>query len=230
MKTVMYYLQNTDLNEVLDIIANDLMKDTIALLEMKDRTIEDIRTRYKDTISESIDELLKLEMIPTDRWVLYLCDCADHGDIDRQLYLCDVNEIRENIDASSYSFISADWQETLGYLVADNKLTQDYITTVLAEYLKEVTYFGSMMEIRMKRIERVKSELDKSMQDIREEHTISAEDVFRKLEEEYGWPHDEEDETQDRLRQAIHEAEHNFNQYCHRRERKRILKSIQTLL
>lgn len=125
MKTVKYYLQNTDREAVLNIIVNDLMKDSIALLEMKDQTVEDIQKRNKILMSEAIDELLLLEAFPTDRWVLYLCDCADRGDVDRQLYLCDVNEIRDDIDANSYSFISADWQETLGYLVADNKLTQD---------------------------------------------------------------------------------------------------------
>ena len=114
----------------------------------------------------------------------------------------------------------------MGYLVADNKLTQDYLYDLLAQFLNELSFFGTDPEEHRKKVEQTHTDLDQAMEEIKAGHTIPAEQVFRELAEKHGFPVDEKDEFKDGLRSEIFAAQYKHSRYCHWRERSRILASI----
>lgn len=224
MKTIQYYLKNASRENLLGSLAYDLLRDPLALLEMKDHTVAEIEEAYKAHMGKLIDHLLSLQAEPSDHMVFYLSDAKSHDDrTGKTLDLVDLNQIREDIHATGYGFEFTRWQESLGYLVADNKLTQDYLVDLLTQYLREITFFGSDPEAHEKKVEEVLDELDKSMEEFKAGNVgVSLEELDREL----GFPVDEKDEVQDTLRSEVIKAEMEYNRYCQFRERKRILESL----
>ena len=230
MKTIQEYLRNTDRERLLNAIAYDTLNNTILLLEYKDKTIDEIQNAIKMHMNAFIDHLLTLKTKPSDHMVLYMNEATSFdrrfNHEDKELCLIDINEIRKDIYASSYGFELSDWEKTLGYLVADNKLTQDYMTHLLTQYLNEISFFGTDPKKRQKNIDEIHADLDQALKEIERGETIPAEEVSKNLADEYGFPIDEEDDFQDLLKKGIFEAEFKYVRYCHWRERSRILSSM----
>ena len=227
MKTIQYYLEKTDREKILDRLAYDLLCDPLQLLELDSLPVKEIQEKYKKHMSGFIDHLLSLEPQPSDHMVLYMCDAVSYdgqrGQGDKTICLVDMNELRKDIHAPGYGFEMSPLEQTLGYLVADNKLTQDYMTDLLAQYLNEVSFFGTEPEQRKKQISQVHEDLGRSMESLKEGKGIPAKEALKEMARQYGFPVDEEDEKQDTLKSRIIKAEVEYSRYCHWRERKRIL-------
>ena len=230
MKTVQMYLKEADREKILDALAYDRICDSLFLLEHDDRSIKEIQDAYKNHMNGFIDYLLSLEAVPSQGMVLYLCD-ADGFNTRfnheyKMLCLCDIEEIKKDIGCPDYGFSFSDINETLGYLVAENKLTQDYMTELLTQFIEEISFFGTDPDSRDENIEEVYERLDRSIQQIKEGNTMPANDVIKELAEEHGFPMDEKDEYQDKLHSAVMEAEIRLDKYNHWRERSRILEGF----
>ena len=230
MKTVQTVLREADRDRLLDSLAYDILYDTQLLLELKNRTITEIQEACCNHMNAFIDCLLSLKTEASDHMVLYMCEATIFDKActheDKTLHLIDINEIRQDINASSYGFEFTDWGEAMGYLVSDNKLTQDYLYDLLSQFLNEISFFGIDPEERREKVKEVHDELDQAMEDVKAGHTIPAEQVFRELAEEHGFPVDEKDDFADSLKSEIFAAQYNYSRYCHWRERSRILESI----
>lgn len=196
----------------------------------KDRTIDEIRNAVKMNMNAFLDHLLSLKTKPSDHMVMYLNKASSFdrrfNHEDKILCLIDINEIRKDIYSSSYAFELAKLETTLGYLVSDNKLTQNYITDLLTQYLNEISFFGTDPEKRQKTIDEIRADLDEAMKEIEEGKTISAEELFNDLSKEFEFRIDEEDKYQDMLKKEILETEFRYSRYCHWRERSRILSDM----
>ncbi|MBQ8940684.1 MAG: hypothetical protein IJ062_02530 [Firmicutes bacterium] len=226
MKTVQSYLRNADKVSLLGQLAYDMLGDRIHLLELKNKSIEDIQIAYKDSMSEFIDHLLTIDAIPAENMVLYLSEATA---FDKQmnneyvsLHLVDLNEINENIYASSYAFEMTDWGKALGYLVADNELTQKRIIELLTLFLREISFFGTDPEKHKIRVEKLHADLERSIKEIKEGKTgktYSAEEVFGKSD----FPIDE---THRMLEIEMKKAEYKYDRYSCWHERSIILKNI----
>ncbi len=230
MKNVQTVLREADRERLLDLLAYDILYDTQLLLELKDRTITEIQEACRSQMNAFIEYLLSLQAEPSDHMVLYMCDATSFDKAsnheDKTLHLIDINEIRKDIYASSDGFEFSDWSEALGYLVADNKLTQDYLYDLLSQFLNEISFFGTDTEEREKKVEEVHTDLDQAMEEVKAGHTIPAEQVYREMTEEHGFPVDEKDAFADSLKSEIFAAQYKFSRYYHWRERSRILESI----
>ncbi|MBQ9210414.1 MAG: hypothetical protein IJ153_01835 [Clostridia bacterium] len=230
MKTVQEHLREADRIGLLDAVAYDTICNSLLLLEYPDNTIAEIQDASKERMNDLIEHLLSIEAVPTDHMVLYMVPATSFdrqlNHDERSLCLIDLNEVRNDIYSASYAFELTAWTETLGYLVADNKLTQDYITDLLKQYLHEISFFGADPELHREEVEKVNTELDQAMKEIDEGHIIPAEDVFEELRKEHGLPLDEKDEKMDALKSKIIEAEIGLHRYCNWRERSRILESL----
>lgn len=230
MKTIQTVLREADRNRLLDALAYDLLYDTKLLLELKDKTIEQIQKACRNHMNAFIDHLLAQQAVASDHMVLYMCEASSFDRTfnheDKTLNLIDLNEIKQDINASSYAFEFADWSEALGYLVADTKLTQDYLYDLLSRFLNELSFFGADPEEHQKNVKKAHAELDQAMEEVKAGRTIPAEQVFRELAEEHGFPVDEKDESMEGLRSEVLAAQYKYKRYCHWRERSRILESI----
>ena len=230
MKTVQTVLREANRDRLLDSLAYDMLYDTQLLQELKDKTIGQIQEACRNHMNAFIDHLLSLRVTLSDHMVLYMCEASSYDKVynrkDKTLNLIDLNEIRQDIYASSYAFEFTDWSEALGYLVADNKLTQDYLYDLLSQFLNDISFFGADPEEHRENVKKVHAELDQAMEEIKTGHTIPAEQVFQELAEEHGFPVDEKDESMEGLRSEVLAAQYKYRRYCHWRERSRILESI----
>ena len=230
MKTVQLVLRETDRDRHLDALAYDILYDTQLLLELKDRTVERIQEACRSQMNAFIEYLLSLQAEPSDHMVLYLCEASSfdkaYNHEDKTLNLIDINEIRQDIYASSYGFEFSDWSEVLGYLVADNKLMREHLVELLSQFLNELSFFGTDPEEHRKKVEEMHADLDQTMEEVKAGYTIPAEEVFRELAEEHGFPVDEKDAFADSLKSEIVAAQYKYSRYCHWRERSRILESL----
>lgn len=230
MKTIQQHLREADRKKLVDALAYEQLGDKLMLLEMRDWPVSEIQNRYKERMNDLIDHLISMNVTPSDHMMFYICEAAsfDRGfdQRDKAMNLIDVSEIRKDIDASGYGCEFADWQESLGYMVADNKLTQDYLTDLLMQYLEEVSFFGMDPARRTERLNEVRQSLDQSMLDAENDKGVPAEEFMKQMANKYGWPIKEKDQRQDELKGKMIEAEMEYLRYCHRRERQRILNGL----
>lgn len=96
---------------------------------------------------------------------------------------------------------------------------------MLAQYLKQISFFGTDADQQKKEVEKIYADLEKSQKQIERGEYYTTEEVFREMEED-GYPIDEEDDTQEALESKIQEAEMELDRYMHQRERSRILESL----
>lgn len=230
MKTVQEYLRTADRERLLDSLVYDEIYDSNLLFELKDLTITEIQYAYKKDMNAFIDHLLTLKAEPTDHMILYLSNiCPDIGGKsyqDKSLNLIDLNEIRKDINASSYAFDLTAWEKTLGYLVADTKLTQDYIDELLVQFLQEISFLGTDPNEHQNEVEQIWADIEEGMKEIEEGKTIPAEQALEEIRKDRGRPIDEKDAVQERYEDEYLTAKFKYNRYCTWRERSRILTSL----
>ena len=152
MKTIQQHLREANRKKLLDALAYEQLGNRLMLFQLHDMTVSEIQNAYKRRMNSLIEYLLSLEVSPSDHMVFYLSEATSFDRIYNQqnkaMHLINVCEIRKDIDASGYGCDFTDWQESLGYMVADNKLTQDYLTDLIIEYLEEISFFGMDSEQR----------------------------------------------------------------------------------
>ena len=230
MKTVQTYLREADREGLLESIVYDELYNMDLLSEYQDKTVSEIRDAIKKRMNGLIEYLLSLEVVPSDHDVLYMVEATsydkEYNHEHRTLTRVNLNEIRKDIYANSYAFEFSDWAETLGYLVADNKLTQDYMTELLTQYLRETSFFGFDPEARQERVKEVYDDLEQSMKEIKEGLTASVGKSLEMHERKLGLPIDEKDQRQYDLWSKANAAEKRYNRYCNWRERSHILESL----
>ncbi len=220
MKTIQEYLAAADRERVLKNLSYRFLEDPLHLLELEECTIKDIQKRYSDYMNGFIEQLLSIEAARSDSHVFYLYTSYEKGEI---LDLIDMAEIAADIKACGHDFSFTDWRESLGFLVADTKLTQDYLTDLLAQYIEGVSCFGTDEASRTAKLGEIFEQLDEGMRSFQEGEAKSAEEVFEELRKEHGFPAREKDPSQDALRDKVTVAVAEFEQYCRIRERERIL-------
>lgn len=224
MRTIKQCLQETNRSVVLNGLSYSLISDPVILLNEKEHSVEEIQTLYSDYMNDFIERLLKLEPVETENEVVYLTkDTGRSGGRALSLEMCHLDELREDIDAPCYSLECTDWSRSLGYLVADTKLTQDNLNVLIQLYLEDASLYGTTEEGRKKSIEDFTDRLEASLRDIEEERCKSAEEMFDSLYQRMGLPVPERDPEEIELRGKILEAQCEHFLYCRRRERKRIL-------
>ena len=222
MKTMQECLREADRKEILDKLAYRFIDDTLHLLELKDRTVAEIMERYSHYMDRFIEMLLTIEAIRNEDMVFYLH--SNYPD-DNMIDLISIEEVKEDIDALGHDFEFPEWSETVGYLVADTKQTQDDLLELCALYLEGASFFGTDAEERKERLGKVIADLDRPMASI-EKTVWLNEEVFDDIRRKHGLPVPEHDPEQKELESKAIRSTGEVTMYCRRRERKRILKSI----
>ena len=223
MKTIQEYLGAADRQRLLDCLAYRFLSDPLRLLEAREYTVQEIMERYSGHMNSFIERLLGVEIAGSDTHVFYLY--PDYRN-DEVLDLADLKAIEADIEAPGLDFSFTEWRESLGYLVADTKLTQDNMIQLLAQYLEQASFFRTEEATRSGRIDEIVKDLDAGIQSMREGESMSADVVFDKLCRKHGFPIPEKDFRQDELYSAVMSAIHEYGMYGRTRERKRILAAL----
>ena len=124
--------------------------------------------------------------------------------------LCIESDILKCDNPQTYSWILTDFDEIMGYYIAETESTIRNINDVLAQIVYEMTFFGYSQED----IEKERFELEKAAKEADEGKTIPAEKLFVDLGIE-PQPCDEEDTE---MLRKIYSLENEYNQYWLRKE------------
>lgn len=225
MKTVQECLKELDIERLIDeyLDRDYIRREMIKVMKKKDMTTKELLYRYREAIREYIEYMrhVPLEQ-PEEQGLLYVYQTLPgliRDDYWHDLVI--IPELREKgVDAEDYSYILCSRGEIAGFLVADTKLTQEHLLTLMADVLYEASYFGYTQEDiddYLKEEEKTSNELEdgEALEDwtpgspaykIREPEARSEEEL--------------------RLEKIYNQAKYEYAEYLHTKARLEVVKTL----
>ena len=221
MKTIQQVIREMDPAEIEQSFFYDF---PITLEELpEDLTVKELKMRRSERFQEFLKSLLETELKPGNkRGILFLSKVIGEDNIKTEdLVLVHADELltTDNLaEVPHYAFEFTPRSEALAFLVSDNKLTHDWLMTVVIKFLREMSFFGFDEQRAIEEGE----ELERRAKEVEEhpERLIKFDpDEFR---EEYGLPIEEVYPKEDDLEDSQMKATVAFNDYCRTVELERI--------
>ena len=192
--------------------------------DLSDKTVWDLRKRRRERFLGFVDSLMSITPKPFDgkQGILFLTK-TDRKDERFDLCLIQQDElltadVLDHENVPSYAYEITPREDAMSYLVADNKLTQAHLMTVVIEFLWEISFFGYDEEDVRKEAE----ELRKSIEEAETLEAQPVDDFFEEMEKECGWTKEEVYPREKELKNAICAANTAYYDYCREIELVRI--------
>ena len=223
MKTVKECLKELDIEELIDeyLDRDYIRREMIKVMKKKDMTTKELLWHYREAIREYIEYMRNVPVEqPEEQGLLYMYQTLPG--LIRDDYWHDmviIPELREKgVDAEDYSYILCSRGEIAGFLVADTKLTQEHLLTLMADVLYEASYFGYTQEdIDDYLKEEANSEKE---DDIPLEDWMPGSPAYKRREPE---PRPEEEL---RLEKIYNQAKYEYAEYLHNKARLEVVKTL----
>lgn len=132
--------------------------------------------------------------------------------------MCRLADIRGEVQPECYACSFTDFARVMGNFVAETRLTLKNMNCVLAEILREVSFFGYHQED----MEAERKKLLEAEREIKEGKCRPAEEVFEELAAKYGLERREPDPEAEEKERAIRVASYEYDLFCRNREIKRV--------
>ena len=151
MKTIQEVIRGMDPEEIEKAYFHDYPDSLSDLgLDFDDLTVREAKKQLSVQFQDFLQSLLKITLKPdySHRGILFLSKMmGDCGLAEEDLFLVHADEVlnAEKLDKTnvpSYAFELTPRSEAMSFLVADNKLTQDWLMTVVTKFLYEMSFFG----------------------------------------------------------------------------------------
>ena len=136
--------------------------------------------------------------------------------------LCLESDILECDNPQTYSWILTDFDEIMGYYIAETESTIKSINDVLAQIIYEMTFFGYTQEDIEKERMKLGLELEEVEKEAKEGKVVSMETAFADLGIE-PQPRDEEDI---KMLGKIYSMENEYNQHWLRKEVEKVREQL----
>ena len=223
MKTVQEWLRKGNAEAMIDRYLMEYPID-FPMLENKERTVAEITEEVRENLRSLIHFLRSMKAVPTDRKIFFAVRARDGQHSKVKATLAHKDDLLKDDLPEHYAWDVTEWEQVLGYPVAETKLATDHIETVLTQVLHEMTFFGSDYPTWHQR----KAEVEESLREAQRESEngvfYTTEEVFGK----YGLPKDEPDEIADELSRKVVAAENEYNLYFRCREAARVREMLST--
>ena len=196
--------------------------------ELDGKTVKELKERQHGFFKGFISSLLSITPKSKDgkQCILFLTKTYNKEErFDLCLVYADELLAATSLDhesVPSYSYMLTPREDAMAFLVADNKLTQDHLMTVVTRFLWEISFFGYNEEDVRKKAE----ELKKSMDETETLEARPAEEVFEELHEGKDWPRDEIYPREKEFEGALSGAMWKYYDYCRGMELARIKESL----
>ncbi|MBR1740704.1 MAG: hypothetical protein IJ733_02325 [Lachnospiraceae bacterium] len=195
----------------------------------EDITVGGLKERREKRLSEFIRLLADMEPEPSDEKVriLFLTKADVEDTSKRGLCLAYAEEILaatsyDYEDFSCYDISFTPREKAVSFLVADNKYTQDHLSTVVIEFVHELITFG----MNYADVQEVIDDLEESFEQSRNcTEWLSREEMRKKL----GLPEEEIYPQEKELHHRLLEARVEYAQYCRAMELERIRESLRKM-
>ena len=220
MKTVQEWIRETNIEEIADTFFCEYPIEYERCINYE-KTVAEIKDAYRQRLCEFIEQLKSIEpkSLSDDEQGIFFCHKSCGRDMKNpETVLCIESDILKCDNPQIYSWILMDFDEIMGYYIAETESTIRNINDVLAQIVYEMTFFGYSQED----IEKERFELEKAAKEADEGKTIPAEKLFADLGIE-PQPCDEEDTE---MLRKIYSIENEYNQHWFRKEVEKVRKLL----
>ena len=165
MRTVQETIKMLDRKDLIEVFAQRM---GTRFLELKcegsgQMTYSKLKKAYRRSIGSFLDDLLELTPRASDDGrigIIFAFPDLERYEIRHELIFED--ELRKNHEATEgYAYSFTDWDEVMGFLVADNRFSQEHIYELMAEVMYEITWNGFSWEDMKKYREKTYKSMDK---------------------------------------------------------------------
>lgn len=221
MKTIQQVIREMDPEEIERSYFGDLQ---VTLEELPDDvTVKELKERRSERFQEFLKSLLETELKPgNERGILFLSKVIGEDNIKTEdLFLVHAGELltTDNLaEVPHYAFEFIPRSEALAFLVSDNKLTHDWLLTVVIKFLREMSFFGFDEQRAIEEGE----ELERRAKEVEEHPERLIEFDPDEFSVEYGIPIEEVYPKEKELEDAQFKATLAYNEYCRTVELERI--------
>ena len=212
MKTVQEWIKETDVEELADTYFYEYPIEYERYVN-SEKTVSEIKGTYRKRFYEFIEQLKSIEQksLSDDEQGIFFCHKAYGRDMKNpETVLCIESYILECDNPQTYSWILTDFDEIMGYYIAETETTIKNINDVLAQIIYEMTFFGYSQDD----IEKGRLELEEAAKEADEGKVVSMETTFADLGIE---PQPRDEEVTEMLGK-IYSVENEYNQYWLRKE------------
>ena len=226
MKTIQQVMKEMNLDHIENAYFYKYPVNLHSIKESDDMTVSAVKDKISKRFQDYLNRLLTMEIERDDKntWILFayksysIDQCNEVG----LIKAVDLVKAKDLSSVNTYEYVLTEQKEALGFLVADNKLTQDSIMDVVVEFLYEMSWFGYEQE----GLEEEKRSLDDSIKECEEHPERMKAFDLDDLRDEFGLPIKEEYPREEELIHEIFNAEHAYTMYCRNIELERIKKDI----
>lgn len=213
MKTVQECLKELDIEELIDeyLDRDYIRREMIKVMKKKDMTTKELLVRYREAIGEYIEYMRNIPVEHLEeQGLLYVYQILPG--LIRDYYWHDlviIPELREKgVNAEDYSYM------------ADTKLTQEHLLTLMADVLYEASFFGYTQEDiddYLKEEEETSNELedDEALED-----WMPGSPAYKRREPEA------RSEEELRLEKIYNQAKYEYAEYLHNKARLEVIKTL----
>ena len=220
MKTVHEWIKEIDIEKLADTYFYEYPIEYERYIN-SEKTVSEIKDAYRKRFYEFIEQLKSIEpkSLGGDEQGIFFCHKAYGRDMKNpETVLCLESDILECDNPQTYSWILTDFDEIMGYYIAETESTIKSINDVLAQIIYEMTFFGYTQED----IEKGRLELEEAAKEADEGKVVSMETTFADLGIE-PQPRDEEDIE---MLGEIYSMENEYNKLLLRKEIKNVRKIL----
>ena len=220
MKTVHEWIKEIDIDKLADTYFYKYPIEYERYIKY-DKTVAEIKDAYRKRFYEFIEQLKSIQpkVLSDDERGIFFCHKACGSDMKKpETVLCIESDILKCDNPQTYSWILTDFDEIMGYYIAETESTIKSINDVLAQIIYEMTFFGYSQED----IEKGRLELEEAAKEADEGKVVSMETTFADLGIE-PQPRDEEDTE---MLGKIYSMENEYNQYWLRKEVEKVREQL----
>ncbi len=211
MKTLQEYVKELDRERLIQEICW-VDKIDFIMLENKDISVAEVFARQRGVVSSFLEAFEKIEPVKNDNGIFLACPSDDP--LERiWVFLIHADELGEEKPVH-YDVCFVDRNKLAGFLVAGTEYVQDHIYEVVADIIKEATFWGWSESAFIERRAEVKKELDAALKEVDEDKCRPISTIFESL----GLPPKKVDPEEERLRFECIRKNNEFLRYVETRE------------
>lgn len=202
MKTVSEWLRETDRKELVQLYVDRYPIDFLRIRN-EDMKVSEVYVYYQQKVDNYIGELLVCESRQDSEMVFIAVESYEQN---VETKLISLKELMDD-DIETYSWICHDWEDVLGYHVAETERTLNYIVDVLAYIFYDMSFIGYTKEA-----------FEEERDNLFKEDIIGSFATAEELFEFCGIPTKMKDHREEILKEEIELAKLKYNSYCFERE------------
>ena len=228
MQTIQEIIRNTNPKSIEDAYFVEHPVKLHEIAKHDNVSIGEFKKLVSDKFQAFLRRLCNMEITPGKSILFVYKSQTEAPLLGKDVGLIHSDELLDQDDISkvpTYAYEFTEQKEALGFLVADNKLTQDNIMDVIVCFLHAITFFGFDQE----HLDKEKRRLENSIKEMNEHPERLRTFDPEEFENDLGLPKEEEYPEEAEKRSAFYKAGSEYTIYCRNIELMRIKEQLKCL-